>query len=298
MMQDDAPFNHLRPTTAPEMLDRAFAVAVRFVFVLWGAGFVYGADHLLSIVVKGLPKAQSSDSYVVAGILLLTLLCDFAGAIARLAVFQGLIFPRRPLSAKALLRTALRKLPAFFLTHLLLLFILIFAGMVTWGFFTSRHGLPAPAGQIIGSILGIISAGLAIRVSLAPTVCLVEDSWPYAAFARSWHLTSKRPATADHRADYPMLRWIAVATLPVCVAGVVAIFFIIYGYAGLGLRSPVAWGSRQVSDLLDVAAFTATWLAAPLYWAGLMAMYVEYRMRHEALDFYLRIRELRRQDED
>jgi len=53
-----------------------------------------------------------------------------------------------------------------------------------------------------------------------------------------------------------------------------------------------------VSRLLDLLAFAATWFAMPLYWAGTMALYVEYRMRREALDFYLRIRELTRPEKE
>ncbi len=57
-------------------------------------------------------------------------------------------------------------------------------------------------------------------------------------------------------------------------------------------------GTPATERLMDLLWFTSTLLATPLYWAGLMAFYVEYRMRHEALDYYLRIRELRRKDGD
>lgn len=299
MNQKDRSFNHLRPSTTSEMLDRVYNVATRSALILWGAGFVYAADHLLPLAFQQFPKADTSNPYVVVGMLLLALVGDYAAALALLALFQGLIFPLRLLSPKALFRTAFRKLPGFFLTHLLYLFTLIILGTVVYGIFTSTDGLGGPYGRAAaGSVVAIISVWISIRLCLAPVVCLIEDTNPFFAFARSRILTSKRVATSHRRADYPILRWLSAAALPLAVLAALGACFAAYGYQFLGLRQQVIWKSTTVSSLLDVFAFAASWLAMPLYWAGLMAFYVEYRMRHEALDFYLRLRELRRKNGD
>lgn len=298
-MSTKSPFSHLRPTTAPEMLDRSFYAALRFAPVLWLGGLVYASDHLTSIIIDQFPGIDPHNKFVVIGMLALALVGDFAAAIALLAMFQGLIFPLRPLSPKALLRTGLRKLPAYFLSHLLYMIVVITMGIISLGFFRGQ----APAAEnnarlISGIATGLAGLWIAIRLCLAPITCLIEDGNPFSSLRRSWQLTAHRRIQNERFADYPAVRWATIAILPVIVTLTIAAALGAYGYFQLGVRWPVSWQKPPASRLLDLLAFAATWLAMPLYWAGTMSLYVEYRMRREALDFYLRIRELTRPEKE
>lgn len=300
MNPPDAAFHHLRPSTTAEMLDRAYAVTVRIAPLLWGAAFISAAaSFLLSLGMDHIERADSRNPYMVAGILPLVLVAEYALAVALLALFQGLIFPLRPLSAKALARTSLRKVPGFFLTNLLYLFLVIVLGVVAYAVYTFDE---IPGNLYVRATTGLLIAlfgiGIAIRLCLAPIICLIEDASPFPAFSRSWHLTSKRVRTSHRRADRPVFRWFAVAALPTALLLALAATFAAYAYLRLGIRAPIDWDNYSVSMLINVLEFACGCVAAPLYWSGLMALYVEYRMRHEALDFYLRLRDLRSKNGD
>jgi hypothetical protein len=287
----EAAFDHLRPTTTAEMLDRAYAVAVRFAPVLLIASFCVAAEHLLAVFFNTRNADGSLSSSAVAAILGMVLVGEFTAAGALLAVFQGLIFPLRPLSPRAIARTAFRKLPGYLLTHLLYVFALVLAATISWGFFSSQRISPPAIGITAGIVTGVLGLYVAIRLSLAPIACLIEDSSPLRAFGRSWALTATRPRTHEYQPDRPPLRWLAIMLLPALVLIVAIAGFSAYSY--FILQTPITAPTASTGTLKDLLWFTATWLGSPLYWAGLMALYVEYRMRHEALDFYLRIRELR-----
>lgn len=294
MNQKSAPFTHLRPTTMPEMLDRAYSVATRFGLLLWFGSFIHASSHLAAIVLNQFPGARVDSPYGVAAVFLgHNLLSYLVSGIVFLAIFQGLTFPLRSLSMKALFRTALKKLPGFVLADLLYLVIIFTTAIVAWGFVTAaRHPGAGPGLVVVAVIATIFALWMAIRLCLAPLVCLVEDGNPITAFGRSWQLTSTRIQAGTGRRDRPPLRWLAIMTLPMLIAATCFALVALYGYDQLGVRFPITdWRRAPVTNLLDLGAFLAIWIAAPLYWTGLMAFYVEYRMRHEALDFYLRIRE-------
>ncbi len=300
MSKKDASFGHLRPTTAPEMLDRAYAVSVRIAPILWGCAFVSATgSYALSAGMDWIESAETSNPYMVAGILPLILFAEYAIAVALLALFQGLIFPRRPLGVKPLTRTALRKLPGFFLTNLLYLFTVMVIAVVAYAVFTLETipgGLYGRA--LAGTAVAIVGLWMTVRLSLAPIICLIEDASPFSAFVRSRLLTSTRAATSHRRSDNPVFRWLAAAALPGVLMLAIAAAFGAYAYLRLEIRAPLDWESPPVSNLLNLFEFAAGIIAAPLYWAGLMGLYVEYRMRHEALDFYLRLRDQRRNNGD
>ena len=296
-MKNNAPFSHLRPTTTPEMLDRCYYAALRFAPLLWLSGLIYASDHMTSFIIDQFPGIESQNKFVVMGMLALALIGDLAAAIALLAIFQGLIFPLRPLSPKALMRTGLRKLPGYFLSHLLYMIIVITMGIISIGFFRGQAPAEESNARLIsGIVTGLAGLWIAIRLCLAPISCLIEDGNPFSSLRRSWQLTAHRRNQNAHITDFPAVRWISIAILPVLVTLTIAAALGTYGYFQLGIRWPVSWQKPPASRLLDLLAFVATWLAMPLYWAGTMALYVEYRMRREALDFYLRIRELTKPD--
>lgn len=295
MTGKNRPFAHLRPTTPPEMLDRAYAVAVRFAPVMLLASILFAAEHLVSITAgRGTDDTPTTPAFV-AGLLAVVFIGEFAAAAAQLALFQGIIFPRRPLSGRALARTSLRKLPGYLLTHLLYVFTVALVATITWGLFASRQG-PDPLMVSIGAsfVTGLTGLYFAIRFSLAPIACLIEDSNPFKAFGRSWSLTTIRPRTHEYPTDRPLLRWLCVAMLPAAVITLTATVFAAYSY--FYLEMSITASAPETAVAKELFWFTTTFLATPFYWAGLMGLYVEYRMRHEALDFYLRIRELRQEE--
>jgi len=232
-----APFKHLRPTTAPEMLDRSYFAAVRFAPVLWLAGFVYASDHLTSIIVDQFPTIDPHNAYVVIGMLALALIGDFAAAVALLAMFQGLIFPLRPLSPKALLRTALRKLPGYFLSQVLYIVIVSNIGIIVVGFFLGQAPASETNARLISGILaGIAGLWIAIRLCLAPISCLIEDGNPFSSLGRSWTLTAHRRIQTERFSDFPAVRWVAVAVLPLLISVALAAGLGAYGYFQLYVR--------------------------------------------------------------
>lgn len=278
------------------MLDRAYAVAVRFWPFLWGAGLIAALDHLLAIVILGWDQPVRHEPWHVALTLGLSLLGDFAAACAFLAVFQGLIFPLRPVSAKAILRTALRKFPLFFLTNLIFVIMVAFFGLmgiraITTGITGGAH----PQNVVAGIVLLIVAIVCAVRFCLGAIASLIEDANPLAALGRSWHLTASWPGGLRLRKDRPLGRLIAVMLLPILAAVGLLIAGLAIGVLGFGLPLPSANNALPTSIMMEAIGFAATAIAMPLLWAGLMALYVEYRMRTEALDFYLRLRELSRE---
>lgn len=295
MSERESPFAHLRPTTVPEMLDRAYCVAARFWPYLWGGGIVYGADHLLKIFLSTTEVLPSGDPWRVAATLGMALLGDFAAAVALLAAFQGLIFPLRPVAARAIFRTALRKFPGYFLSHLAYVITVAFCGLMAWQFM--RTGLGDESDRTILLLAGVlagITPVLAFRLCLAPIACLIEDGTPLASFRRSWQLTAAWPRGVRLRKDRPLVRLLITLALPVVLALLIFVAGLALGYYGLNLPLPVRGKPAGASLLLDGIAFVATAAALPLLWVGLMSIYIEYRMRLEALDFYLRLRELSR----
>lgn len=301
MIDRESPFAHLRPTTAPEMLDRAYGVAAKFWPYLWGAGLVYGADHLLNIALAQPGSASGSDPWRVGSTLAMALIGDFAAAVALLAVFQGLIFPLRPVSPKAIFRTALRKFPGYFLSHLAYVVTVAFCGIMAWQL--GRTALQEDGDKsilLLAGVLAVMAPVLLFRLCLAPIACLIEDGTPLASFRRSWQLTAAWPRGVMLRKDRPLVRLLLTAALPVMLAMLLFAVGLAFGYYGLHLSLPTRErrGGSGASVLMECLAFIATAAALPLLWAGLMALYVEYRMRLEALDFYLRLRELSRDSGD
>src|SRR5690606_23625359 len=218
----------------------------------------------------------------------------FASAFSLLVMFQGLLFPLRPLSYKALLRTVLRKLPGYFFTQFLYLTTVVFCALIAYGSFTARV---AGSHEILRSGLGLLAvimgSWIAIRFSLAPIVSLIEETWPIAAFMRSRQLTATLPALDKTRRDSPVIRWLALALLPVFIAVALFIGTVYVAYLSPRVTLPLRWDNPAVIDLQNIFGFVASLLALPFFRAGLMTLYIEYRMRHEALDFYLRLRERR-----
>lgn len=277
------------------MLDRAYMVAVRFWPFLWGGGLVAGADHLLAVVLLVLPNVDWDSTQRVGATLGLALAADFAAACALLGVFQGLIFPTRPVSAKAILRTALRKFAGYFLTHLLYVIAVAFFGLL--GLRLMRAGMYTDAAlgnALVGGGLVVLAAVLAVRLCLASIACLIEDGNPVGALRRSWHLTGAWPRGFREAKSRPLGRILSVLALPLLAAGLVLVAGLGLGVYGFGVPWPGMENSRETSIMMELIAFGAVAVAMPLVWAGLMAVYVEYRMRTEALDFYLRLRELSR----
>ncbi len=295
-MRPDSPFGHLRPTTTPEMLDRAYGVAVRFWPVLWGAAVVVALDHLLAILVLGWDRPVRHEAWHVGLTLGLSLVGDFAAGCALLAVFQGLIFPLRPVSAKAILRTALRKFPLFFLTNLLFVTLVAFFGLM--GLRALRSGVMG-AGYVPNLLAGLVLIGVAVvcgvRFCLGSIASLIEDANPISALRRSWHLTAAWPSGFRLRKDRPLVRLFSILLLPMLASVGVLFVGLGVGVLGLGVPLPGRVNVLSTSVMMESIGFAATLVAMPLLWAGLMAVYVEYRMRTEALDFYLRLRELSRE---
>jgi len=291
---NEGPFAHLRPTSTPETMDRALYTAMRYAPLVFAASFIAASDYLVGVALNHYPELNTSSPAVAAGILLLMLLGDFSVAVSYLALFQGLLFPLRPISMKALLRTALRKLPAYFFTQLLYLLAVAFLFSLSYKFFTTPEPTPHPGVRItMGAGTAMAGIWVGIRLALSPIVSLIEETWPLAAFGRSRRLTATLPS-ADGRRDSPVLRWFALALLPGSIFVMVAL---ITGVAVQWMQpgaAPFAWNTPLLKDVRNLSAFTAAFLALPFYRAGLMALYIEYRMRHEALDFYLRLRERRR----
>lgn len=277
------------------MLDRAYVVAVRFWPFVWGGGFVAGADHLLAVILLTWPTLDLTSTQRVGATLGLALAADFAAACALLGVFQGLIFPTRPVSARAIFRTALRKFAGYFLTHLLYVIAVAFFGLL--GLRLVRAGMYTAApleNALVG--VGLIGLGgvLAVRLCLASIACLIEDGNPVGALRRSWHLTGAWPRGFRQTKSRPLVRIFSVLGLPALAAGFVLVSGMGLGVYGFGVPWPGVENSRETSIMMELIAFGSVALAMPLVWAGLMAVYVEYRMRTEALDFYLRLRELSR----
>ncbi len=296
MTEKQNPFAHLRPSTVPEMLDRALVAAMRFGPLLWFTSFIFAADHLLPLFVGHLPEGEATTPAIAATILGLMLLGEYSSAVAYLALFQGMLFPLRPLSPKALLRTGLRKLAGYFIAHLLYLTAVAMVIMTAYGFFTARNGIGG-AGMhwVSGGVAALFGLWLMVRLCLAPIASLIEDCNPMKAFARSWHLTSTRSGSGVSKPDIPPLRWLAISALPLMLSAALAAAVSAYAYWALGVRWPVDWNSEPVAWALNLFLFLVMLISGPLYWAGIMSLYVEYRMRHEALDFYLRLRERRRE---
>jgi len=308
-MIGESPFAHLRPTTTPEMLDRAYTVVVRFWPVLLGGAALYGSDHLLPLIAPLLRLGSGSDPWRVGVTLSLALLGDFAAAIALLAVFQGLIFPLRPISPKAILRTALRKFPGYFLSHLAYVIIVAFGALTAWAFLQAWYFKGQSGGQLSAGIATAAATFYCgIRFSLAAIACLIEDGTPFSSFRRSWQLTMAWPRRASFRQkERPVLRWVATVLLPVAIGVCVVMIGYGIGVFWMGVSPPGSAAAARAAAvappgvvpsttvMMEAIAFCGVCLALPFYWAGLMAIYVEYRMRREALDFYLRIRELSRE---
>lgn len=298
MNLNDSPFSHLRPSTIPESLDRGLAVLFRFAPFLFLASFVAGSDYLLSLILNHVQGVDLEHPGLAAAMLLLMLLGDFASALSLLIMFQGLLFPLRPLSAKALLRTALRKLPVYFFTQFLYLTAVVFCLLIAYGSFTARVGI---SHEMLRSGVGILAMMLAcwiaIRLSLAPVVSLIEETWPIAAFIRSMQLTASLPSVDGQRRDSPVVRWFALVLLPASITVLLFAVTLYVAYLSPRVTLPLRWDNPAVIDLKNIFAFLAAFLALPFFRAGLMTLYIEYRMRHEALDFYLRLRERRRDSE-
>jgi len=296
MMWREKPFAHLRPTTIPETLDRSLDVTFRLGPLLFLASFIYASNYLVSIASYYIPGFHTSTPIIAAGLLLLMLLREFVAAISFLAVFQGMLFPLRPLSGKALLRTALRKLPAYFFTQILYMIAVVFFAIISWGFLTSQTPTMSHSIQSAFALATLfIGLWVTIRLSLAPVVCLIEETSPWQAFKRSHYLTSTFKVAPGGRRDSPVTRYILITLFPLSIVTVLAAGFILYGTA-IGMSWPVQLDDPQVKLMLGYFGFIASFAALPFYRSGLMALYIEYRMRHEALDFYLRLRERRRED--
>jgi hypothetical protein len=277
------------------MLDRAYAVATRFWPFLWGAGLLAGADHLFAVAMMRWETLDSGDPLRVAAMLLIALVGDFAAAVALLGMFQGLIFPLRPVSPRAIFRTALRKFPGYFLTHLAWVILVAFCGIMAWRLVLTSIKAGVYGGDMVVAVfMAILALVLAVRLCLAPIACLIEDGTPLGSFKRSWHLTSAWPGGVRLRKDRPAMRLAAIAALPAVAAIAVLAVGLGVGVYGFGLGWPGGKGSTATSIMMELIGFFANAIAMPLIWAGLMALYVEYRMRLEALDFYLRLRELSR----
>jgi hypothetical protein len=292
-VNQESPFAHLRPTTTPEMLDRAYTVATRLWPLLWGAGFIAGADHLLAAAMLQWGTPNTGDPLRVTTMLLIALAGDFAAAVALLAVFQGLIFPRRPVSPRAIFRTALRKFPGYFLTHLAWVILVAFCGIFAGRLLlTSVRAGIYNVNMVLAIVVALAALVFAVRLCLAPIACLIENGSPVGSFKRSWHLTAAWPAGLRFRKDRPAARLVASMAVPAIAVMVVAGAGLSFGIFGLGIPLPYAAPTRATSTMMELTGFFATGIAMPLIWAGLMALYVEYRMRREALDFYLRLREL------
>src|SRR5690606_23552712 len=99
------PFIHLRPTSVPEMMDRYFALIVRF---LPGFLFLLAFDLSLDFYeyfFGTLDLTRPLDASLILGYFLLSV---FLYNILVLILFQGYILPDRPLAWRPLMLVALK----------------------------------------------------------------------------------------------------------------------------------------------------------------------------------------------
>lgn len=291
MTDSSSPFAHLRPTSAPEMLDRLFALLVRFLPWFIATGLL---SSILNIY-EHFTGAMDLNQPVNAALLLASLLVSvYLQNFVTLILFQGYITPQRPLALRSLAWVALKRVPV--VAILALLSVAITMMLIVLPVRTGEWLLPLMprAGAIAAAVaVAIVLTFTALHYWLIMVVAVVENRNPWHCLTRSVELMRSFRCPEPRLIDRPLVRLLLLLLPVLVVAAVVAAAAYWHGVFRLQLPHLLDLENPAVYRWYNIWMTILLFFVAPMINAGAVLLYVESRMRREAMDFYLRIRHLR-----
>lgn len=285
---------HLRPTATLEMMDNVFAVFATRKKLFFGLGLLSQLPIVSVLIAFPLLAggaevdwaATSFRSWVLVA--MVVQMWPIAALIA--AAFQTMLFPGRPLQFASLLRASFAQLPHLIVTRIFArLLLVLLAGVGMMSLVQSQSG---GAGQVIMLGLGIWSMLAIVYFSivwaLIGPVVMIERRSMFRALARSMELMRLKFG-AGIFGDTPIRRLLIVGLFPftvfclgrLIIAGVSLLVtgdFSLFSTSGLAVIA-----TEATVDLLLGSVYL------PWFTIALVAIYVECRMRREALDMQVRL---------
>jgi hypothetical protein len=283
----------------PELLDRAFALAIRLFPLFFILALFSAQADLVLAAIRHFSRNPRLLHLQVPIYLPLTILGHLAYAIAVAYAFQSLLFPARPVCLRAIFEAAVPRLLIFFLTREVLgtiVQVLIFQApgtLMALRSTPSTHWLHAT----LAAACVLIGIRLAISWALVPLVVMVERKGFLRAALRSAELVNYRPDSE------PWSRRIWVWTLLLALPAVLA------GASTVAGMECWAWFTGRPTitlaewfDINRTSAFVARgvlfFALSFCVWPVLTVLYVECRNRRDGLDFQVRLIENRKADND
>lgn len=269
---------HLRPTTPLELLDRIFSVVARKPFVFAGLACLYAAPLLLlGLVAVALKLDDARASQV---LLLALLLQQWPAAAVVVAAFQSAVFPHKKLSLLLALRASLERLPYFILTRALALIVIISLASVPSALNMAEIGWYATPVAIWALFAAVY---LLILWALLPIVVMVERRAFVRAMARSAELMRGVFKPGWIVGDTAFRRLVLMAAVPFALVICLEVV-------------PECWSlasdrnlDTRFALLTLVLSFVVDLVFAMYAYVGLTLLYMECRMRREALDLQVRL---------
>jgi hypothetical protein len=300
-MADSSGLAHLRPTTPMEMIDRVFLVIGTRPKLFAALALMFALPPLLLQLFQAFipPKSgDSPDSIVLFATVAASLLIQWANAAVIAAAFQTLLFPARPLAAKAALRGALDRLFYLILTR-----FLVVSALIVLGLLLPQQLLSGNGGEpgFISVAIAAWSVGAAVYFgfgwALVPMVVMIERKSFVKAMLRSMDLMRLKFRKAVVFGDSALRRLLLVLIVPaaiylfgqILVQGIslLATGQILFMWSAKVIQSSPA---HRLVYLFDAGvSFAVSFFALPWLYSGLVMLYAECRMRHEALDIQVRL---------
>lgn len=301
---------NLRPLTTGEIIDlslriyrsiaRPVLAASLPAMLLAGAGFMFLMSFVFPRISSPTGQAQFTESafgivvtiFVVIPLLLISFSQVSALTIpaASATILGGETDMRKikaeaPGASKRMFRALLVGFlkSTGFLVSGLILFLLAAAGGGSGG---NTLGILATVSAWVALFAGLIATPLmAYRLSLTPSIAMLEDVSPKESFERSILLVKKHrniPALLDSQVSFAFITGAAMFFLWVGVSTVLAILPL-----EPFLRSQLwmgAWADIVIGVIDSIPFMLTIWLVVPLWTIGTAVMYYDRRSRLEAFD--------------
>ncbi|MCX7019878.1 MAG: hypothetical protein NTY46_13000 [Candidatus Sumerlaeota bacterium] len=287
---------HIRPTTPIEMLDRVFAIFTVRPWVFLALAALYALPSAAATTGLYLFYCSTSSPIDAIGYLPWFFASFFIEqwpcAAILLTVFQTYSSPQKPYGIITALGSAFKRLPYLILTRTLVWFILL----LLFGVFVQSVLSPAAGGTFTGSLAQVIglwclaaSIYFLMMWILVPPIVVIERASFFRAMVRSMQLMamSFRPGllkgdTARRRflllALFPAAVWLTAQGLlqSVSIARSGTIIF-------MTPHDPLLYFTAMGLDfIVNLTAGLWILIASPL-------LYIECRIRREALDVHMRL---------
>lgn len=286
---------HIRPTTAMEMVDRVFEIMRRHLPFMMGLGALYALPTLLVGTWVILRDGNADDALTRVALVGAVVAKQLPLAALAIAAFQAALFPGRILLPAPAFRSAFALLPQFMVIVLLIVLMLMGFAVVLPAMLSRTAGAGSPLGLILAPMSMAMGLFVTLAYSLAPIVVLVEKRWFFAALGRSAELTRLvfRRGLVD--GDSPFRRVALVALFPLAATlaaeGLARMLVV-----AASTRAPSVAAGTITGDMFSLLiACAVSVVTAPALMCGLALVYIECRVRLEALDLQVRLVEIGRQ---